>query len=131
MATSPRLELTTQATVSVKLDLQLRRMLKARCEENATLQAQKLEIEARQERLKLECEDILRKAGQAGALMDGVEIDGHRLKMVCGQSSKFDKTGFMKRHGLGAADFDAFTEKVPKKPYLKVTPPGSTDRGDD
>lgn len=118
---------TTAVTTEVALKPQARTMLKKRCEEHASLAKAIKDAKGRQERIKGEIEELFQKEGYGAALMDGTELAGHRIKMVCGETSDFDRIGFMKHHGLSQEDFDAFTSKKPKKPYIKVTAPGEKE----
>ena len=113
--------LTTTVETTVKLAPQVRRMIVTRCEENAKLSGEIKERKERQERLKGEVEDLFRKEKQGKALLDGCEIDSHKIKMVMGTSKKFDQLGFMKKHGLSQADFDEFTTEKDNEPYVRIT----------
>ena len=113
--------LTTTVETTVKLAPQVRRMIVVRCEENAKLSGEIKERKERQERLKGEVEDLFRKEKQGKALLDGCEIDSHKIKMVMGTSKKFDQLGFMKKHGLSQADFDEFTTEKDNEPYVRIT----------
>lgn len=121
-----KLQATTTATVTtaVKLETKAHQMLRARCEEHAQLAITIKSAKSRQDRIKGEVEELFKKAKQGKALADGTEIEGHKLKMVCGTTSKFDKFGFMKKHGLSEDDFAEFTTQEPNKPYIKISAPG-------
>lgn len=115
--------LTTTVETTVKLQPQARRMIVARCEENAKLSGEIKERKERQQRLKGEVEELFRKEKQGKALLDGCEIDHHKIKLVMGASKKFDQLGFMKRHGLTQADFDEFTAEYDNTPYIRISSP--------
>lgn len=123
----PKLQAVVQTVVKLALKPTAKAMLVTRAVEYAGLQVQAKKIDARMDAIKHEVETLFVKEKQGAALMAGADIDGHKFKLVCGESSKFDKLGFMKKHGLTEADFEEFTEKVPKKPYVKVTPKGGRD----
>lgn len=127
------LKATTETTVTteVKLKPQTRTMVLARAEEHASLATDIKGKKERQERIRGEISDLFRKDKQGKALLEGTKLAGFGLKFVEGHTSKFDKVGFMKKHGLSQEDFDEFTESVPKKGYVKVTAPGAKEDGDD
>jgi hypothetical protein len=122
---SQKLTATTAVTTEIKLTN--KPMVVARCEEHATLGREITEKQGRQQRIREEVQDIVKKEKQGKALLGGTELDGHKMKVVIGHSSRFDKQGFMKKHGLSQADFDEFTEVVDNEPYLKITHPGEED----
>jgi hypothetical protein len=129
----PRLTATTTATVTneVKLAPQSRRMLLDRLEEHERLSKQVKELNGKKtkknpqggrlRRLADEVQELFRTEKVGKALIGGTNIDRHRAKLVMGERAVFDQQGFMKKHGLSQADFDAFTELVPTEPYLKIT----------
>lgn len=131
----PKLQATTTVAVTqtVKLSPQARKMLLERVEEHARLAKQVQEIQGtkknpgRMRRIKEEIQELFIKEKQGKALVDGTEFEGHRIKLVTGTSSKFDKLGFMKKHGLTQADFDEFTEYKDNDPYIKITAPGEPE----
>lgn len=130
-----RLSAVTETTVvtSVKLQPKTKQMIMERVTEHAKLAATVKELKGtkkapgRMKRIEKEVEELFRKDKQAGALADGVELGGFKLKVVAGSTSKFDKLGFMKKHNLSQADFDEFTSQVPNASYLKITAPGEKD----
>ena len=131
----PRTKLvaTTVATVEVKLSPRARQMVIQRCKEHAQLAAQVKDIKGtkthpgRMKRIETEVDALFMKEKQGQALLDGTSIDGHRIKLVMGSRGVFDKHGFMKKHGLTEADFDAFTTLHDNEPYLRISAPGARD----
>lgn len=130
-----KLQATTTATVttSIKLSPKVKKMILERSEEHAKLAAVVKAAKGtkkkpgRMKRIENEVQDLVQKEGQGEALMDGIEIEGHKMKMVCGHTKKFDQVGFMKHYGLSQADFDKFTAYVPSTPYMKMSAPGEED----
>mgnify|MGYP001614931386 CR=1 FL=1 len=75
-------------------------------------------------RLKDEVQSIFADAGEELALIDGCEVGGVSLSMVTGSVPKWDKVGFLKKHNLSAADYEAFVKTTPKDPYLLIVKKG-------
>lgn len=128
----PRITTTTQViqTVDVRLRPHVQQMLKARCEEYARLNKQKKDIEARMKRIGGEAETLLIDEDQVDALVAGTSIDGHRIKLVAGSSTRLDKDKLKRTHGLTQKDLDDCSTTTPSKPYIKITAPGEKG-GDD
>lgn len=124
---------TVAATVEVKLSPAARKMLVQRGAEHAQLSAQVRDIKGtkkkpgRMKRIEAEVDAIFTKEKQGGALLDGTEVAGYGFKSVYGKRSVFDKTGFMKKHGLTVADFEEFTTIADNEPYIKITAPGQSE----
>lgn len=125
LTTTP--ELTVTHTTTIQLAPIARQMVTARITEHTQLAAQIRELESRQARCKQEVEDILLREGAGQALLDGLSVAGHKVKMVVGMSSSFDRVAFMKATGTTARDFEAHTTKKAKQPYIRITAPGSGD----
>lgn len=79
--------------------------------------------EAQNVKIKQEVDDIMTQAGEGNALLAGIDIDGYRVKLVTGLSTKLDKDRLKRQHGLTQADLDACSDTTPNKPYVKVTLP--------
>ena len=132
-----RLSMAPTATTTVQAEVRLspsaRRLFIERCEEHRKLREQVSAIKGtkkkpgRMKRIESELDTLFTAEKQGKALVDGTEIAGHRLKMVLGHRSVFDKIGFMKRHGLSAADFDEFTTTEDNAPYIKISAEGEED----
>lgn len=124
---------TTTVTTAVKLTPKVRQMIKARCIEHAQHAATVADLKGtkkkpgRMKRIEREVEELFVTADQGAALLGGTDIDGHKLKMVCGKSKRFDQLGFMKKHGVTQADFDEFTTYEDNEPYLRMTAPGQKE----
>ncbi len=121
----PSISATTEQTVTVDVHLSAsaRLMAKARLEEDARLAAEISERESRRKRLKVEVEDIFVTDGQGAALVDGVSIDGHRVKLVCGSTTTIDQDALKRTFGLTQADLDSVSVVKENRPYLKLTAP--------
>ena len=122
---------TVTQTTELSLELRVKQMLSARCEENARLAKQAKDIKARQARIQKEVEELLTKAGQDGALADGLTIDGHRIKRVGGTTRTLDKMALLQVLDITPEELDAFYDEKPKRAYLKITAPGERDGGDE
>ncbi len=128
----PTLSATTTVTqtTQVKLAVQVKQMLKTRCEEHAKLIAEIKEREARKKRICAEVQDIFAKADQDAALEDGTDIDGHKIKMVRGKQKTLDKMGLLQAIGLTPDELDAFYDEKPKKAYIKISAPGEKEESE-
>jgi len=113
---------TVQQTTTVKLKPNTRQMVLARVEENASLSKQIKALEARQSRLKKEVHELFIKDGQGKALLDGVDIDGHKVTLVCASRDVLDKAKLVEL-GCEPEWIAEATENVPNEPYLKITAP--------
>jgi hypothetical protein len=133
LTTAP--QLTTSTKVEVKLSTAARRMLIERCDEHRKLRGQVRDIKGtkkkpgRMKRIETEIDTLFTKEKQGKALLDGTEINGHKLKMVLGKRKVFDQLGFMKKHGLSAEDFAEFTTYEDNDPYIKIS--GDDDEGEE
>lgn len=126
-----KLAVTTSVETTVKLQPHVRQMVKARCDEHMNLSRQIKPIKARMKAIDTEVTSLFKKDKQGKALLDGVKFDGHGMKLTIGKRKVFDQMGFMKKHGLTQADFDAFTEYEDNAPYVRFTHPGEKDENDD
>lgn len=120
---------TTEVTQNVMLQPKVHQMLKERCEEDVRLAADIKKLKERRGRIGKEVQELFAKAKQGKALVDGTDIDGHRVKMVFGSSTRLDKEALMKAHGLTQEDLDECSETKDNKPYVKISKPGA--KGDD
>lgn len=133
MAARVGLSATTETTVTteVRLKPSARQMVVQRCEEHDRLGEEIKTRKGRQERIRDEVVSVFQKEKQGKALLAGTKIGDYRMKFVGGETKKFDQMGFMKKHGLSQADFDEFTDKVPKKSYVNITGPNAKKYGGD
>ena len=135
MAAKQRLSATTTVvqTATVSMKPQARAMLMERLDEHASISAQVATLKGTKKkpgrlyRIADEVVALFKKEKQGKALLDGTELEGHKVKLVIGKSKKFDAQGFMKKHGLTQADFDEFTDTVDNEPYVKFSHPGQED----
>lgn len=131
LTVAPKATVTT--AVEVKLSPAARRMLLERGDEHAKLSAQVRDIKGtkkkpgRMKRIESEVDAIFTKEKQGAALLDGTTVAGYGFKAVYGKRAVFDKIGFMKKHGLTAADFEEFTTVQDNEPYIKITAPGQEE----
>lgn len=130
---SIKLEATTTVTTAVRLETRAQQLILQRCHEHAKLAATVKELKGtkkapgRMKRIEGEIAELFTKAKQGKALAEGTELSGYKIKMVIGKTRKFDQRGFMLKHGLSQADFDAFTEYNDNDPYVRITAPGEAD----
>lgn len=115
--------LSTQPTVAVKLTTTTQTMLVTRCEEHAALTKTIKDAKARQERIKSEVEDLVVKAGEGAALVDGMDVAGHKVKLVCGTRKVLDK-GLLVELGVDPELIREATTEQTNKPYIRISAPG-------
>jgi hypothetical protein len=127
LSTTATATTTVETTVTVKLSPKVRAMIKARCEEDAGLSKQVKDLEARRSRLKGEVEQLIVDEGEGAKLMDGIDIDGHRVKMVCGTSTKIDENALLKL--ITPKQLAKVKVTTDKRPYIKLSPP--SEKGGD
>lgn len=123
----PAPAVTTTAATELEVKPHVRLMLKERCEEYARISREAAAIEARKKRIQGEVDQLLTLEGQGEKLLDGINIDGHKVKMVCGTTKTLNKASLMRAFGLDQSDLDEHTDEKPKRPYVKITPPGAKD----
>lgn len=126
----PSISVTTTVEQTIKMSTKAKQMLLTRAREHAALADQEKEIKRRKKAIEGEVDALFVKEGQGAALADGTKVDGIAFKLVTGDSPDFDKLGFMKAHGLTEADFEEFTTRKPKTPYVRITLP-KKGKGDD
>jgi hypothetical protein len=121
----PSLSLTTEVTTKVDLTVSAnaRAMLTARLGERGRIDGEIKERQGRKKRIDKELDDILTNEGQGAALLDGLDIDGHKIKTVCGTSTKLDEDKLKRLFGLTEADLEQCRVTTDNEPYLKVTAP--------
>lgn len=126
------LRVTTEVTQKTELNVTATalQMLRTRLREREAEHTRETEAKARKKRIDQELDDILTREGQGGVLVDGVTIDTHRLKLVCGQSSKLNLDKLKRKFGLTQADIDSCKDTEDSTPYLKVTKAGK-DKDED
>lgn len=117
-----KLALTTTTTVDVKLQTTTKMMILDRCKEYQRLAQVVKGEKARQDRIRDEIEDLLVKAGKGAELADGLDIEGHKIKMVCGSRSVRDDRKLVEL-GCDPEWIKEATATVPNEPYIKLTAP--------
>ena len=118
-----KLKATTTASVEVSLSPKVKAQLRVQMFEYAALQRQKKGIEEKQAAIKERMETMFSDADEVDALLAGTEIDGFRVKMVCGESSRLDKKALVTL-GCKPEWLEKATKTTSNKPYVKITPPG-------
>lgn len=126
MAIKQTLQVTTTAKVDVKLAPKTRQMVVTRAEEHLKLAKIVREATARQKRIRKEVEDLFVKEKQGKALANGVDLDGFKMKMVCGTTRRLNKEKLVE---LGADPewLEEAMEETPNEPYVKISAPGERD----
>ena len=112
--------------VEVKLSHQLKQKALIKLKEHARLSA---EIKAREERKKAiaaEIDTLFTDAGEGNALFNGTDIDGYKVKMICGESASLDKKRLIEL-GCEQAWIEEATTITPNKPYIRITPPSKRE----
>lgn len=126
----PKLKLvattTTAVTTEVKLSPTARQMVLTRIEEHAKLAKEAKVIAKRLKAIKSEVDDIFGKEKQGKALLNGTELAGYKLKMVCGTQKNLDKA-LLVELGCDPEWIEDATTEVDKAPYVKITAPGEKD----
>lgn len=120
--TTTAITATVQQVMTVKLKPTTRQMVLARCEENARLSTQIKALEVRQKRLKQEVHELFVKDGQGKPLLDGVDIDGHKVTLICASRDVLNRATLIEL-GCEPSWIAEATDHVPNEPYLKITAP--------
>jgi hypothetical protein len=115
----PKLSVTTQATTTVNLSPRLVAQVRAQCVEHAGLAATIKNAKTRQKEIKEFVEDVFVKEGEVDALMDGADVNGIAVKMVCGKRKVFDRKKFASMGG-DLALYDACMEEKDNAPYVRI-----------
>ena len=121
-----RISVTTSTTTEVILAPRVKAQLRVALTQYAQLSTQIAALKAEQDAIKADVEAKFVDADAADALMDGAEIDGFKVKMVCGESSYLDKAALV-RMGCAPEWLTAATKKKPKKPYVRISAPGESE----
>jgi hypothetical protein len=117
---------TVETVVDVKLQPKVKTMILDRCKEHQRLAEQMRGCKARQKRIKEEVEELFIKAKEGKALANGTEVEGHKLKLVCGTRKTLNKTLLVE---LGCAPewLAEATEEQDNEPYVRISAPGEKD----
>ena len=111
----PSLSLSTTQTVEVELKPHLKRKLLTEMTAHAKLQAEINELEVRKKAHAKKVEEILYETGEST-----LELEGHKATLVAGIRNTLNKK---KLSSEALAEVNACTEKVPNKPYVRITGP--------
>lgn len=120
-----KLKATTTVSTEVGLSTRVKAQLRVQMTEYATIQAQIAALEAKKDKIKERVQEMFVDNGEVDALMNGTEIDGFKVKMVCGQTSRLDKKKLVTL-GCKMEWLEKATKKTDNKPYVKITPPGES-----
>lgn len=116
-----KLTATTSQTITTQVELSPKLLATVHAKALAIQRAQ-ADMAALKDKIadyKSDIEAAFIEAGEANALMDGVEVNGIPVKMVCGTTSKLNKKRLVEL-GCSPAWLEEATEVVPKKAYVKV-----------
>ena len=117
---------TTTVKTELKLTPALKRKLSVYLNTHAQIAAQMREAKEALDSNKAAIEALFIAAGEGNALIDGVDIDGFKLKHVHPVTSKLDRKKLMDA-GVSAAQLEEGTLTRPGRPYVKITAPGGRD----
>lgn len=122
----PKPTLTTSATVEVALEPRLKAQLRVKCHRIAEINRQLAALKKEAETIKDDVEGMFVEADEVDALINGVNLDGFKVKMVCGKTSRLDKKKLV---ALGCKPewLEKATKTTDNKPYVRITPPGEKD----
>ena len=122
-----KVSVTTTTRLEVGLDVRTKAQIRVALTEYLDLQRQIKALAAKQDGIKALVQQKFDDADQIDALMEGTDVDGIRLKLVCGSSRRLDKAKLMKVHGLTAEDIEACSPEKPSKPYVRIQAPGEKE----
>lgn len=114
---------TVVQTTDVTLAPQLQQRLLVRLEEYARLNEEIAKRKSRQDAIKAEVDTLFVEAGEGNALMNGTDIGGYKVKMVCGLSSRLDKKRLVDL-GCEPSWLEEATITKPNRPYVRISAPG-------
>lgn len=120
------LTLTTKETVAVKLSPALKQQVREHLAHYARLATQRKAIADELYAVGIRIEEAFARAKEEHALDQGVEVNGFKLKRVIGTTSHLDLDYLTIHFGVTAGMLEAATVTKPRRPYLKITAPGST-----
>ena len=110
---------TTQATVSVSLSPRLLAQVRTQCVEHADLGKDIKQKQDRQKEIKSFVESAFVEHGEVDALMDGTDVNGIPVKMVCATRKTFNRKKFIAEGG-DIALYDRCMEETPNNPYVRI-----------
>ena len=123
----PKVSVTTTVRQEIGLDVRTKAQIRVALTEYLDLQRQIKALTAKQDGIKALVQQKFDDADQIDALMEGTDVDGVKIKLVCGSSRRLDKAKLMKVHGLTAQDIEDCSPEKPSKPYIKISAPGERD----
>ena len=123
----PKVSVTTTVRQEIGLDVRTKAQIRVALTEYLDLQRQIKALTAKQDGIKALVQQKFDDADQIDALMEGTDVDGVKIKLVCGSSRRLDKAKLMKVHGLTAQDIEDCRPEKPSKPYIKISAPGERD----
>ncbi len=123
-----KVSVTTTARTEVGLDTRTKAQIRVELHAYLDRQRQIAALQAQQDASKTKIQERFNDADALDALMDGVDIDGIKVKYVCGSQKRLDKTRLMKKFGLSQDDLDSCSPEKPSKPYVRITAPGEKEQ---
>jgi hypothetical protein len=125
---TPMATIQTTAKTDVKLSVSARRSLQLKLRQFARLKATAKAAEDEQRLLRADIETLLTKAGEFGALIDGVTFEGFALKHISPVSAKLDKKCLLVEGvTMGQIDNALAANTKPGTPYIRVSCPGEDE----
>lgn len=124
-----KLSVTTSLATEVKLSPKVRAQLRTQLFAAAEKRRQIKKLEADLDEIKSYAEQVFIDADEIDALINGADIDGFKIKMVQGKSSRLDKKRLVEL-GCDPKWIEKATKTTENKPYVKITPPGENDGSD-
>ena len=120
------LAITTKETVAVKLSPALKQQVREHLAHYARLATQRKALVDELLAVGTRIEEAFARAKEEHALDQGVEVNGFKLKRVTSTTSRLDIDYLTKEFGVTAGMLEAVTVTKPRRPYLKITAPGTT-----
>jgi hypothetical protein len=117
-----KVSVTTAVVTEVKLQPKTRAILRTTLTEYADLAREIDRLKEKQEQAKERVEQIFLDAGQEDALVNGCEIEGYKVSLVCGTRSELDKKKLVEL-GCDPEWLAAATTTKKNKPYVRISAP--------
>jgi hypothetical protein len=121
---------TTTTTTEVALAPRVRARVRTELTQYTELQQQIAALEAKKDEIKASVQQIFKDADEEDALVDGVEVDGYKVKLVAGSSSRLDKKKLVTL-GCKPEWITKATKTTPNKPYVRIDAPGGRRRDEE
>lgn len=121
-----KLAVTTALVTDVKLQPKVRAQLRVKLLAASEKRAQIKKLESELDEIKNYAEQVFIDADEIDALINGADIDGYKIKMVQGKTSRLDKQRLVEL-GCKPAWLEKATKTTDNKPYVRITPPGEEE----